>query len=147
MKTKLYVPAELYHCTDMPALPDLTEKDVLVVPDGIISLDHHLEYTGVYHPNGELVVESVLERGVLGGNRETHNKKIKSFQIINSDVLYMGTGYIFQHFGHFLDRRYRTSVAVVIPEISRIKGCCCNPGKAHNTIFCSSDIKRTWCRR
>ena len=101
MKTKLYVPVELYHHVDAPVLHDLTEKDVLVVPDGIISLDHHLEYTGVYHPNGELVVESVLERGALGGNRETHNKKIKSFQIINSDVLYMGTGYIFQHFGHF----------------------------------------------
>ena len=101
MKTKLYVPAELYHRTDMPALPDLTEKDVLVVPDGIISLDHHLEYTGVYHPNGELVVESVPDRGVLGGNREPHSKKIKPNKVVNDSILYIGTDFVFRHFGHF----------------------------------------------
>ena len=98
---KVYVPENL--CTELVEnkYMDLNIDDIETVDNGTFIFNHDLMKTGIYDENGDLCKSSVLLR-YTDADAENVNINIKKCDFINETVIYLGTGYVFEHFGHFL---------------------------------------------
>lgn len=105
MKTSkqiFYIPDEMSLYVNEEKYPDLIIDDVEEIERGIIVLDHSFQNTGVYYPDGQLCAPSILQRYEIKDILHKYKKHISIKQYIDEEVIYIGTGYMFEHFGHFL---------------------------------------------
>lgn len=103
---KMYVPKDITRKIESKPGPNIGVHDVKYVENGIICVDA-ADYSGVvYDTNGDLCDASITYR--FGGNTSIPrftppcNRITRNCDFINQKVVFLGGGYIFSHFGHFL---------------------------------------------
>ena len=120
INTRFYVPKDMSWDVNNNEYADLTPDDIYVVDKGTIVFNHSFEKTGVYDENGELCLESVLLR--WGENfPKNASVKLHDTDFIDETVLYLGTGYVFSHFGHFLTEGIARFWPLVFPKYKNFK--------------------------
>lgn len=96
---KQYVPKDIARKIESVSGPDIDIGNVKYVENGTICVDV-ADYSGVvYDKNGNLCDTSVTYRF---GNHTKIPKFAPACSCIDENVVFLGGGYIFSHFGHFL---------------------------------------------
>ena len=96
---KNYVPENFKKKLENTQAPDISIQDIEYIENGTICVNPADVSGAVYNQNGALCKSSITYR--YSGNCDIpHYAKTDNF--INEDVIFMGCGYIFYHFGHFL---------------------------------------------
>ena len=80
---------------------DLNLTDCIVVENGAVVINDDYKKMGVYDTNGLLCPESILLRGEQNMPPKVH-ANISNAPLIDEEVLFLGSGYLMIHFGHFL---------------------------------------------
>ena len=80
---------------------DVNLTDCKVVENGTVVIDDVYKKMGVYDTNGYLCPESILLRGEQNMPPKVH-ANISKAPLIDEEVLFLGSGYLLIHFGHFL---------------------------------------------
>ena len=95
--------------------------DVVSVENGAIVVNKTGRIkSGVYDANGYLCPESIMLRGEENMPPKTY-VNIQKIPFVNETVLYLGTGYLFQHFGHFLVEGLARTWALLYKKYQDIK--------------------------
>ena len=117
---KNYVPKNLQQQITTSIYPDLTIDDIDEIDNGTVVFDYSSDRTGVYNDNGDLCKNSVLLR--FGEKTIANvNRHIKKCDFINETVIYLGTGYVFEHFGHFLTEGINRFWPLLYPKYKKCK--------------------------
>jgi len=80
---------------------DLNANDVICIQDASVIINDNHNKFGVYDSNGFLCPESILLRGRNNVPPRVH-ANVSGLPLIDEPVLYLGCGYVWVHFGHFL---------------------------------------------
>lgn len=95
--------------------------DVIVVDNGTVYVNKNgRKESGVYDADGFLCPESVMLRGAEYTPEKSHIN-ISKIPFVDETVLYLGTGYLFQHFGHFLVEGLARTWALLYKKYQNIK--------------------------
>ena len=115
---KMYVPKNIARNIESKAGPDIDVHDIQYVENGTICVDS-ADYSGVvYGTNGKLCDASITYR--FGGNT-TIPKFTKHADFINEKVVFLGGGYVFSHFGHFLTEGMSRAYPVLHKSFQNMK--------------------------
>ena len=97
------------------------DKDVISIENGaIIVSKNYCHKSGVYDFDGFLCPESIMLRGEENMPLKTQIN-ISKIPFVNETVLYLGTAYLFQHFGHFLVEGLARTWALLYKKYKNVK--------------------------
>ena len=97
-KTHVYLPANIPFYAYVQTDRHLTTNDVVCVDDAIVDVEHNC----VVDINNNVVPESILSRFSVKNTTPPYRKKSTRYNMIDEEAVFLGGGYVFQHFGHFL---------------------------------------------